>query len=210
MSVLSMDARAAIVLEEVTRSRVAAEDRAEAWMAANTVAMKFVGNSAKRFRYTVRRAIRCRAIDVKRKHGMYGQGSTVRASASDSLDHVPERRAALSPSHELRLRSLLLDAPEPVRLVLLYFIRHGSLRGLNAKLTRAAEARLGCGPTKTRGIVPSQTNLNRMLADVRRCAQGQMSWHALHTDNRQPQSQRRRSSPQRTAGRTGSDAEVLP
>jgi len=192
-----MDARSAIVLEEVTRANMKPEARGEAWLAANEVMHKFGQGSAAKFRSTVRTAIHRRSIDQKRKHGRYGQGATVRASASDSLDKIESDKPALSPSHELRLRSMLLNAPDVVRGVLLYFIRHGTLRGLNAKLTRAAEVRLGCRATKTRGIVPSQTNLERMLADVRRCAQGQMQWHELAQVSQPPQPRQRRSQQQR-------------
>jgi hypothetical protein len=196
-----MDARSRIVLEEITRSDMALEVRGEAWLAANEVVHSFTEGSAAKFRGTVRTAIKRRCIDCKRREGKYNSKGMRRVSSSRGL-HLAKAKQSTGLTNEERelYWSVLNKIPDWFRGALNYYIEHGSFRGLQRQVIQAA---IDSGQVKSRRIAyrahifPRVSNLERMLADVRRCALGQMQWHELATVNQQPQPRQRCSRQQR-------------
>ncbi len=189
-----MDARSAIALEEITRAEMAPEARGEAWLAANEVIHSFGEGSTEKFRNTVRCAIQRRHIDHLRREGAYTRSGKARAVVSDRLDRLASKYGVQSEPPAVCATDILRSLPPIFQAVVMYQAKHGSLRGLHRALGREAIAS-GLAKSKTRAglIVPSASNLERMLADVRRCAQGQMAWHELRTHSQQPQRRQRRS-----------------
>ncbi|MBS0187931.1 MAG: hypothetical protein JSS51_07670 [Planctomycetes bacterium] len=210
MSLLSRAEKDAIVLAEVTSPEMRRCARGEAWLAGNAVAERYDTDNPAKFRSVVRRAIKMRAIDEKRKSGTHLRSHRGYSQKQRQTYQDPQKFWALEAACESMLDEFVNReengnrraiakyaysmAPEHIRGLLDQYMAFGTLRGY---WTVALATHIAAGGK--RSFFPPASNLPQWLAALRACLEGTMTWHELETISRLPQAPPPPSTPPRRA-----------